>query len=149
MSPSVVDNIKQAELGSLKMEFLMERPPATREDARVIRDDCEDDIGGDEQRVTSMDVRYNMLTYAHVMLPVWLLTVTYKEKPYQVFINGVTGEVQGARPYSKVKVLTAIAIVLAVIIAIVVAVSAARSGGDSTGTLDTHLEVAAAWSGFS
>lgn len=40
MSPSVVDNIKQAELGSLKMEFLMERPPATREDARVIRDDA-------------------------------------------------------------------------------------------------------------
>lgn len=40
MAPSVVDNIKQAELGSLKMEFLMERPPQTREDAQVIRADA-------------------------------------------------------------------------------------------------------------
>ena len=40
ISPSRVDNIKQAELGSLKMEYLMERPPVTREEALVIRDDA-------------------------------------------------------------------------------------------------------------
>lgn len=84
-----------------------------------IRSTCERDIGGDEQRVTSMDVRYNMLTYAHVMLPVWLLTVTYKEKPYQVFINGVTGEVQGYRPWSKIKI--ALLVILGLIVLGVVA----------------------------
>lgn len=40
ISPSVVDNIKQAEKGSLKIEYLMEEPPATREEALTIRDDA-------------------------------------------------------------------------------------------------------------
>jgi len=39
ISPSTVDNIKQADLGSLKLEYLMEHPPATREDAIAIRAD--------------------------------------------------------------------------------------------------------------
>ena len=40
ISPSVVDNIKQADLGSLKIEYLMEKPPQTREEALLIRDDA-------------------------------------------------------------------------------------------------------------
>ena len=40
IAPSVVDNIKQADLGSLKLEYLMEVPPATREEALTIRDDA-------------------------------------------------------------------------------------------------------------
>ncbi|TYO95211.1 hypothetical protein EDC39_12211 [Geothermobacter ehrlichii] len=40
ISPSVVDNLKQAELGSLKLEYLMEHPPKTRQEALRIRDDA-------------------------------------------------------------------------------------------------------------
>ncbi|MBC8453429.1 MMPL family transporter, partial [PVC group bacterium] len=40
IAPSVVDNIKQADMGSLKLEYLMENAPETREDALVIRDDA-------------------------------------------------------------------------------------------------------------
>jgi len=40
MSPSVVDNIKQAAMGQLKIEYLMEQPPQTREEALAIRDDA-------------------------------------------------------------------------------------------------------------
>ena len=40
ISPSVVDNIKQAGMGSLKIEYLMEEPPATREEALTLRDDA-------------------------------------------------------------------------------------------------------------
>lgn len=40
ISPSVVDNIKQAELGSLKIEYLMEQPPTSRDEALQIRDDA-------------------------------------------------------------------------------------------------------------
>ncbi len=40
IAPSVVDNLKQAELGSLKLEYLMENPPATRAEALTIRDDA-------------------------------------------------------------------------------------------------------------
>ncbi|MFC1498022.1 RND family transporter [Verrucomicrobiota bacterium] len=40
ISPSVVDNIKQADQGSLKLEYLMENPPETRGEALSIRDDA-------------------------------------------------------------------------------------------------------------
>jgi len=40
ISPSVVDNIKQSSQGSLKMEYLMENAPKTREEAQVIRNDA-------------------------------------------------------------------------------------------------------------
>ncbi len=40
ISPSVVDNIKQAAHGQLAIEYLMEEPPATREEALAIRKDA-------------------------------------------------------------------------------------------------------------
>lgn len=40
ISPSVVDNIKQAQLGSLKLEYLMENPPENQAEALQIRDDA-------------------------------------------------------------------------------------------------------------
>jgi len=40
IAPSVVDNIKQADEGALKLEYLMEQAPRTREEALVIRDDA-------------------------------------------------------------------------------------------------------------
>jgi predicted RND superfamily exporter protein len=40
IAPSVVDNLKQAALGSLKQEYLMPEPPKTRAEALVIRDDA-------------------------------------------------------------------------------------------------------------
>jgi len=40
IAPSVVDNIKQSALGSLKIEYLMEKPPRTAEQAQQIRDDA-------------------------------------------------------------------------------------------------------------
>ena len=40
IAPSVVDNIKQAEFGSLKLEYLMEDVPQTDGEALVVRDDA-------------------------------------------------------------------------------------------------------------
>lgn len=40
ISPSVVDNIRQAERGQLAIEYLMEQAPATREEALAIRDNA-------------------------------------------------------------------------------------------------------------
>uniref|UniRef100_UPI00356B6057 efflux RND transporter permease subunit n=1 Tax=Pontiella sp. TaxID=2837462 RepID=UPI00356B6057 len=40
ISPSVVDNIKQADRGQLAIEYLMEEPPATREEALAIKRDA-------------------------------------------------------------------------------------------------------------
>lgn len=74
------------------------------------------DIGGDQQRIHQVKTDYGDPSYKHLLLPVWLLTVIFAGTTYQVFMNGVTGEVQGERPYSKVKIALAVVAVLAVII---------------------------------
>ena len=65
-------------------------------------------IGGDEQRVDSIGSRFEALTYKHLLLPVWLLAYKYNDKSYQVVVNASTGEVQGERPYSWIKITVAV-----------------------------------------
>ena len=93
-------------------------PEAKTEMDRAIEQTIRSDIGGDHQRIDNVDTRHLTLTFKHLLLPIWLLTVIFEAKPYQVFINGITGEVQGERPWSKVKI--ALAVTAAVILAIVV-----------------------------
>lgn len=62
-------------------------------------------IGGDEQRIHSINTHYDAVTFKHLLLPTWLLAYRFHDKPYQVMVNAGTGEVQGERPYSWVKIL--------------------------------------------
>ena len=71
-------------------------------------------IGGDEQRIHSIDTRYDALTYKHLLLPVWMLAYKYRDKSYQVVVNACTGEVQGDRPYSWIKITAMVVLGLAV-----------------------------------
>ncbi|MBB6174819.1 DNA-directed RNA polymerase subunit RPC12/RpoP [Nocardiopsis mwathae] len=83
--------------------------------APVIEKDCCNDIGGDEQQVTSVDTTYSDITYKLMLLPVWMGCYLYKGKNWQVLINGCSGEVQGERPYSGTKILFALLVAAAVI----------------------------------
>lgn len=62
------------------------------------------DIGGDHQQVTSVNTTYNDISFKHILLPIWLSAYRYNEKVYRFMINGRTGEVQGKRPYSWIKI---------------------------------------------
>ncbi len=104
-------------------------PEATSEMEAAIRNTVRRDIGGDRQDITSLNIDWRKMTYKHVLLPIWLLTVVYHQRPFQVYINGVTGEVHGQRPYSKVKIAIAVTLALIVVIGIIIAVSAG-GGGD-------------------
>jgi predicted RNA-binding Zn-ribbon protein involved in translation (DUF1610 family) len=84
-----------------------------------IRNDIARDIGGDEQRIDSVDTDYGPETFKHVMLPIWMAAYKYNAKSYRFLINGQTGEVQGERPYSIWKIAFA---VLAVAVVVGVAV---------------------------
>lgn len=68
-----------------------------------IRTAIKRDIGGDRQRIHQVASEYNQITFKHILLPVYLATYRYRDKVYQFVINGQTGEVQGERPYSAVK----------------------------------------------
>lgn len=88
------------------------------------------DIGGDHQRVHQRNTEFRTLTYRHLLLPLFLLTVLFAGKPYQVFVNGVSGEVQGERPYSKVKIALAVLLAL-ILIGVGLAVYAANKSSES------------------
>jgi predicted RNA-binding Zn-ribbon protein involved in translation (DUF1610 family) len=103
-------------------------PEAQREMETQIERDIRRDIGGDEQRISSKSIHWRRTEYKHLLLPIWLLTVIYLDRPFQVYINGVTGEVHGQRPYSKAKIITAVTIALVVLIGLIVLWSQVRSG---------------------
>ena len=99
---------------------------ATSKMETAITQTVRSDIGGDQQRIHNTNVSWREMTYKHLLLPIWLLTVIYQDKPFQVYINGVTGEVQGSRPWSKVKIIVAAVIALIIVIALIAVYSASR-----------------------
>jgi len=66
------------------------------------------DIGGDHQRLDDISTRYDKITFKHLLLPVWTSAYRFGERTFNYVINGRTGEVQGQRPYSKLKIAAAI-----------------------------------------
>jgi predicted RNA-binding Zn-ribbon protein involved in translation (DUF1610 family) len=81
---------------------------AKRRMAPVIEEDCRRDIGGDEQRVHSVDTRYFGVTYKLMLLPVWIVAYLYAGRTWQVLVNARTGEVIGQRPYSIPKIVATV-----------------------------------------
>lgn len=80
----------------------------------VIRQDIRNDIGGDRQRISHADTRYSDITFKHILLPFWIAGFRFRNRTYQFIVNGRTGEVQGDRPYSALKIAFAILLALAV-----------------------------------
>jgi DNA-directed RNA polymerase subunit RPC12/RpoP len=77
----------------------------------VIRTDVHRDIGGDTQRIHTLHTLYSGVTFKYVVLPVYALKYRFKKKLFPVVINGETGEIEGKRPYSWIKIA---ALVLAI-----------------------------------
>lgn len=74
------------------------------------------DIGGDHQRILTQNTVYNNVTFKHILLPIWISAYMFKDKVYRFMINGRTGEVQGERPYSAIKIALAVLAAAAVIL---------------------------------
>lgn len=81
---------------------------------RVIARDVRFDIGGDRQRIHSINTVVNDVTFKHILLPVWMAAYKYRGKTYRFVVNARTGQVQGERPYSAWKIAFAVIIGLAV-----------------------------------
>ena len=63
------------------------------------------DIGGDAQRISSVYTEHFNITFKHILLPIWISNYHYKNKVFRFVINGQTGQVQGERPYSVIKIM--------------------------------------------
>jgi LSD1 subclass zinc finger protein len=84
-----------------------------------IRAAIKGDIGGDEQRIHSTSTTYTDIKFKHLLFPLYVSVYKYNDKIYQFLINARTGEVQGQRPYSAIKIFFTIMAVVAIIAAIV------------------------------
>lgn len=78
------------------------------------------DIGGDHQRIHSVDTHYRGVTFKHILLPVWISAYRYNERVFRFLVNARTGEVQGERPWSAAKIaMLIIAIILVIAIGLI------------------------------
>jgi len=77
---------------------------ATKEARNIADNWARRDIGGDTQRVHSIDMKLSDETFKHILLPVYVSAYKFKGKRYNFFINGQTGTLSGKRPYSFWKI---------------------------------------------
>lgn len=75
----------------------------------VIRTDIRRHIGGDHQRIHAMETAWADLTFKHVLMPVWVSAYRFRGKAYRFLVSAQTGEVQGERPWSAIKITLAVA----------------------------------------
>ncbi len=80
-----------------------------------IRAEVKKHIGGDHQQITTLNTTHSSVTFKHILLPIWLSAFLYNGKSYRFMINARTGEVQGERPYSGMKITLLVVTILAVI----------------------------------
>jgi DNA-directed RNA polymerase subunit RPC12/RpoP len=85
--------------------------------APSIESDVRNDIGGDEQRIESLNTSYYDVTFKHLLLPVYAGAYRYNSKLFQIVVNGRTGEIQGDRPYSAWKIALLV-IVIAILLSL-------------------------------
>lgn len=74
------------------------------------------DIGGDHQRISSVNSKYDRVGFKLMLMPLWVSAFLYNRKTFRFIINGQTGEVKGERPYSWVKIVSLIVFILAIVI---------------------------------
>lgn len=73
------------------------------------------DIGGDTQRVSSLNMKLTQETFKHILLPVYVSAYKFKGKSYNFFVNGESGKLSGKRPYSFWKIFFFILFIIGVI----------------------------------
>jgi len=83
-------------------------------------------IGGDHQRISALHTQYFNITFKHLLLPVWISAYLYAGQTYRFLVNARTGEVQGERPYSWIKITLAVLAGLIVIAIILLLISQNR-----------------------
>ncbi len=74
------------------------------------------DIGGDRQLISRIEREFYDIKLDGLFVPVYWGSVKWRDREYNYFINGQTGQVVGERPYSWVKIAFAIIGTIALIV---------------------------------
>ena len=77
----------------------------------------------DRVRAVRLHTSYSDETYKHIFIPVYSTAYTYKDKYYNVLINGETGKIKGEYPKSPVKIAAIIMLILGILFGLYLASS--------------------------
>ena len=77
-----------------------------------LRQLCGAQVPGDTFRNLDVQATFADQRFKHILAPIWLLTYTYGASSYQVAVNGVTGKISGAHPWSWIKIALLVVVVL-------------------------------------
>jgi hypothetical protein len=61
------------------------------------------------------------VTFKHTLLPVWISAYRFHDRTFRFLVNARTGEVQGERPYSWIKITLFVLMILAIVAIIALA----------------------------
>jgi hypothetical protein len=86
---------------------------------RKLRDMCAQQVPGDTHRNLEIFPAFSARTFKHILVPIWLLTYQYGNRPWQVVVNGYTGTMAGDYPKSLWKIALLVLIALIVVLVIV------------------------------
>lgn len=104
-------------------EYGVEIAPAWDRAAQVMASEqqsrCGRDVPGDTHRNLHVNNAYGQKTFKHVLLPLFIASYMYNQKTYRFLVNGQTGEVRGEAPYSVVKIVLFVLMIVAIVAAIV------------------------------
>jgi hypothetical protein len=77
---------------------------------------CASDVPGDTHRGLRCNHQFSQVTFKHVLLPIWIAAYRYNGKPYQFLVNGQTGEVVGKAPWSVIKIVLFVTLIVAILV---------------------------------
>ena len=73
------------------------------------------DIGGDTQRISQLNMKLSEETFKHILLPVYISSYMFNSKKYHFYVNGQSGIIDGNRPYSFWKIFFLVLFIITVI----------------------------------
>ena len=81
-----------------------------------LREMCIDQIPGDTHQNLEMSPEWSGRTFKHILVPVYVLSYTYRGAKYQAVVNAVTGRMGGTYPVSWIKVALIVLVILTVLL---------------------------------
>ena len=112
--------------GWINEEYSIDRAEALETSKRVFYGQEQANIAkflpGDTHRQLQISTEFSQINSDLCLLPVYVLRYRYKEKLYRFLVNGQTGKLSGAKPYSPQRIAAGVGLALGVIALIVIVV---------------------------
>lgn len=86
-----------------------------------VRRQCVDQASSSNMRNFSMSLDFADESWRYILLPIYISTYFFENKPYHIVVNGQSGTIAGQRPadWRKVALWTAVPLLLALLLALV------------------------------